>query len=556
MTVKMREAADRRLAALKSERTSFWSHWKEINEFLLPRRGRFLTGREGVNRGDKRNQKIIDGEATQALNILVSGMMSGVTSPARKWFRLVPPDMGMLEFGPVKSWLHAVETIIYEIFSQSNLYQVLPYVYEEMATYGTAAVINLEDFDTVTRFQAFTVGEYCIAQDHRYKVNTIYREIPLTVEQIVGAYGEENATHFVKEQWRKGNNDTWVPCVHLVEPRTERDVDSPFAKDKPFKSIIFETGNDKGTFLHEGGFDRFPVYSPRWHLTLPDVYGRSPGMDALGDVKQLQDQQKKKGQAIAKMVNPPMTAPAALKNERITTLPGDVTYVDTAQGQQGFVPAYQVQPRLNEFLLDIQDVRSRIRRAFYADLFLMLANDARAQRATATEIDERREEKLLVLGPVLERINHDLLAPLIDDVFTRIVETGIAPPPPRELAGTELKVEYISIMAMAQRAQGILGIQDTAMFVGSLASINPEVVDKFDFDQAVDEFGERRGVPPGVVRADDVVEQLRGQRAQQQQAMQAAEAMSSAAQGAKVLSDADTGKQSLLTDIMGGMTPG
>jgi hypothetical protein len=549
----------RRLTALRNERASFIDHYKDINLFLLPRRGRFMT--TDRNKGDKRNTKIIDSEATMALSILVSGMMSGVTSPARRWFRLATPDREMMEFGPVKEWLRQVEDVMYEVFRESNLYQVIPSVYEEMAAYGTAAMIQLDDFDDVARFQAFTVGEYAIAQNHRYQVDTIYREIEMTVEQIVGRFVDQgggemdwsNTSQAVKNLWDSGTYDSWIPTVHLIEPRQDRDEDSKLAKDMAFASVIYEVGGDDEKLLEDSGFRTFPCYVPRWHLTPPDIYGRGPGMDALGDIKQLQDQQKKKGQAISKHVNPPMTAPSSLKNQRMSTLPGDVTFVDAAQGQQGYVPAYQVQPRLADFVADMEDVRQRIRRCFHSDLFLMLAQSDRRQ-ITATEIQERREEKLLVLGPVLERINHDLLDPMIDNTFERVMEVGIAPPPPPELQDAQLQIEYISIMAMAQRSQGIIGIQDTAGFVGNLAAINPEAIDKLDFDQAVDEYGEMRGVPPGIIRSDEAVGGIREGRAQQQQMARQAEGAERAVAGAKSLADTDTTEGNMLSDILGGLS--
>jgi hypothetical protein len=546
-----KEKSKRRLALLTNERASWIAHWKDINQFLLPRRGRFMLS--DVNRGDKRNNKIIDSEASQALNTLVSGMMSGMTSPTRRWFRLATPDIEMMEFGPVKKWLHLAESKIYQVFAQSNLYQVLPYVYEEMAAYGTAAMIQLDDYNTVSRFQVFSAGEYCIAQNYKYRVDTIYREIPLTVEQIVTRYGLDNVSDKVKTAWDNGNYDVWIDVVHVIEPNhLDRDMDSPLSKDMAFLSYTYEAGSSGDKFLEESGFPRFPVYAPRWHLMPPDVYGRGPGMDALGDIKQLQDQQKKKGQAISKHVNPPMVAPSSLKNQRMSTIPGDVTFVDANSGQQSFTPAYQVKPQLGEFLADMQDVRARINKAFYADLFLMMSRSDRRQ-ITATEIGERREEKLLVLGPVLSRISHDLLDPLIDGTFDRLIEAGVLPPAPPELQDQDLKVEYISIMAMAQKAQGIVGIRDTAGFVGNLAGINPDVIDKMDFDQAVDEYSDMRGVPPSIIRSDDAVAAIRAKRAETQQAAVQVRMAQEAAHGAKTLSETDTGGDNMLSDIMGGI---
>lgn len=556
-----KKSYNRRLQNLKLERISFDDHYKDISDYLLPRKGRFLT--TDRNKGDKRNSKIIDNEGTMALNTLVAGLMSGVTSPSRKWFRLATPDRDMMEYGPVKDWLNKVESLTYEIFAQSNLYQVLPYVYEELGAFGTGSMIQLDNFDTVSRFQAFTVGEYYIAQDETYKVNTIYRTIAMTVEQLVRMYGVtdenkgtidwSNISISVKNLWDRGNYDDWIDCVHLIEPNDLADEESHQAKDKKFRSVCYEVGGEDHKLLSQSGFDTFPVYAPRWHLAPPDIYGRSVGMECLGDLKQLQDQQKKKGSAIAKMVNPPMVASPNMKNKRMSTLPGDVTFASQADSSGGFQPAYMVNPNLQDFNIDMQDVRQRIRRAFHSDLFSSFQNMPGIQPRNEMEIAERRAEKMLVLGPVLSRINHDLLDPLVENTFDRIISAEMLPPPPQELQGQSMKVEYISMLHNAQNNQAVLGIQDTASFVGGLASLNPDIVDKFDFDQAVDEFGESRGLPPKVIRPDDEVDAIREQKAQQQQMAQMQQGATDAAAGAKVLSETSTEEGNMLSDMIAGV---
>ena len=567
----------RRLQALKTERSTWDSHWMDINEFILPRRGRFLgmgtesnTSAAGANRnpndGRKINDKIIDSTATHALNILTSGLMSGVTSPARKWFRLVTPDAAMMKHSAVSQWIEIVERLMYDIFDSTNLYQMLPYIYEEMGAYGTAALVHLPDFENVVRFQAMTIGEYWVSQNHKYEVDTMFREVPMTCEQIVTRYGDRSASpakrwaNFspaVQNAWDRGDYDTWFDTVHVICPNHEGYVEGSTKKtERKFKQVVYEKGQEgDGTkVLQRSGHKRFPVYVPRWHLMPPDVYGRSPGMDALGDVKQLQDQQKKKGLAIAKMVNPPMTADPRLKNERMTTLPGDVTFADAQQGRAGFAPAYMVQPRLNEFVMDMEDVRQRIRTTMFADLFLMISQMDRRQ-VTATEIEVRNEEKLLALGPVLERIDNDLLRKLIDNTFEDMLEAGIVPDPPRELEGVELKVEYMSIISMAQRAQGLLGIQDTVNFAASLAQAQvaagqePTAMDKINIDETIDDYATKRGVPAPIVRSQDEVQEMRDGRNQQKAQMAAMATAQQAADTAKTLSDTKTTGDNLMAEL-------
>jgi len=289
-----------------------------------------------------------------------------------------------------------------------------------------------------------------------------------------------------------------------------------------------------------------------------NTYGTGPGSVALGDIRQLQLEQKRKAQAIDKMVDPPLTGPSSLREEVIDTLPGGTTWHDGIDGPgAGLRPVYEVNPRINELALDIRDVQERIKRAYYEDLFMMLASSDRRE-ITAREIDERHEEKLLGLGPMLERLHNELLDPCIDTAFEYASEAGILPPPPPELQGQEISVEYISVMAQAQKMAGTASMERFVSFAGNLAGTNPDVLDKVDFDQTVDEYGDMMGVPPRMIRSDDQVAALRQQRAQREQQAQAAmeanqmaATASQGAQAAKLLSEADTGNGNLLTQLTG-----
>ena len=322
----------------------------------------------------------------------------------------------------------------------------------------------------------------------------------------------------------------------------------------PYHSCYIEKASKNERKLSDKGFEEFPVLAPRWHVTGVDIYGRSPGMDVLGDVKALQIEQKRKAQGIDKMVNPPLQAPSSLRGQSATVLPGGVTYVDTMQGNQGgFRPTYEVNPRLGELQQDIAETQYRIQQGFYADLFQMMTQSDRRQ-ITAREIDERHEEKLLMLGPVLERLHTELLNPLIDRTFNIMARNELLPPAPEDLAGVTLKVEYISVMAQAQKAIGTGAIERLAGFIGNMAAVKPEVLDKFDADQSVDEYAEMLGVPPKIVVPDDVVQQVREERMQMQQQQMQMEQVNQGAQAAKVMSDDDTGGNNILSDIIGGIS--
>lgn len=539
-----------RKQALWNERSSWVTHWREISEFQQPRAGRFVV--TDRNRGDKRANHILDNTALFSSRTLAAGLMSGVTSPARPWFRLEIKDRDLMESGPVKTWLHDTTTLIRAIFAASNTYRALHTVYEELGLFGTAATIVLPDFENVLHHYPLTVGEYALATNSRGEVDTLMREFQMSVAQMVEQFGLDNCSETVRNLFARGAYDQWCDVVHVVEPRRDRDYAKADAKNKRFASIYLEPGRDNvDRFLSESGFDRFPVLAPRWVVTGNDIYGTSPGMECLGDVKQLQHQQMRKGQAIDYQVNPPLQVPTKYKEAARARLPGGVFYVDSMGTTGGVRSAFDVQLNLQHLLGDVQDVRERIRSAYYADLFLMLANDTRSG-ITATEVSARHEEKLLMLGPVLERLHNELLSPLIDTAFEFASRANILPEPPPELQGLDLNVEFISVLAQAQRAVATQGMDRLLGAVGQIAAVRPEVIDKINFDQVIDDYADAYGVNPKIVVPDDEVAQLRAERAQAAQAAQSAAVAPQVVDSAKTASEIDMGNlQDVLTSLQG-----
>lgn len=541
-----------RKAALWNERSSWVTHWREISEYQQPRAGRFVV--TDRNKGDKRSNNILDNTAVFGARTLAAGMMSGMTSPARPWFRLEIADKDLMESAAVKDWLHQTAGTIRAIFAASNTYRSLHAIYEELGLFGTAASIVLPDFQNVIHHYPLTIGEYTLATNHRGEVDTLAREFQMTVGQMVGQFGLANCSQTVRDLWNKHTYDSWVDVVHIIEPRrnSERDMRKRDGRNMAFSSCYLEPGRDESdTYLSESGFEKFPVLAPRWVVTGNDVYGTSPGMECLGDVKQLQHQQLRKGQAIDYQVNPPLQVPTAYKEAARSRLPGGVMYVDAVGQNAGVRSAFEVNLNLQHLMLDIQDVRERIRSSYYADLFLMLANDTRSG-ITATEVAERHQEKLLMLGPVLERLHNELLAPLIDMAFDYAERAGILPEPPPELQGAELKIEFISVLAQAQQAVASQGVDRLLVTVGQLAALKPEILDKVDFDQVVDDYGSMFGVNPKIIVPDDRVATMRQQRAQQLAQQQAAASMPQAVESAKTMGDVNTqGVQDVLDMFQG-----
>lgn len=529
--MELREKAQSRWDALKEERSSWMSHWKDISEVLLPRAGRFLPTEN--NRGGKAAfRKILDSTGTRALRTLSGGMMSGMTSPARPWFRLTTFNPELDESYEVKVWMSQVTSLMQMVFYKSNTYRALQMAYEELGAFGTSATLIYDDFDRVIHCHPLTIGEFAIATDSRGRVNTVYREFRMTVAMLVQEFGLENVSRTVKDLYDRGQMDEWVEVINAIEPRTERDPRKTDAKNMPYLSVYFEKSGDKGKVLRETGFTEFPAMCARWSVTGGDIYGTSPGMEALGDLCQLQQMQFRKSQAIDYKVHPPVLIPSEMKNMGTQFLPGGVIPYSNAQQAQQIRPAYMVDLDLNSLLVDIQDVRQRINEAFYRDIFMLMVNST-DKTMTATEVTERHEEKMLLMGPVLERLNAEMLDPLINIVFNKLVQADLLPPLPEDLQGQQLNVEFISILAQAQKAISTNSVDRMFSVLGNLAGMRPDIVDNVDLDFWPQWYADALGVDPRFIVSGKKVAVIREQRAQADQQAAAMEQLQGATQAAK-----------------------
>lgn len=528
-----RQQITSRLGQLKADRATWFSHWQEITSYLLPRNGRYFL--QDHNKGWRRHNNIFDNTGTRALDILSAGLMGGLTSPARPWFRLATSDEDLMQSADVKLWLAQCTRIMLNIFQKSNTYRALHGSYRELGAFGTSAIILADDFENVIHHHPLTVGEYCIAQDWKGGVCTLYRDFERTVGEVVKEFGIANVSTQVKNLFDRGSLDQYVRIVHAIEPREDRDLSKRDALNMAWKSVYYEFNGDPNKPLRESGYKQFPALVPRWDVAGGDIYGNSPGMQCLGDVKQLQQQQLRKSQGIDYMTNPPLQVPSALKNREVERLPGGITYYDANNATQGIKTMFDVNLNLQHLLQDMQDVRGRINGAFYADMFLMLQNDSQDTRKTATEVAELHEEKMLMIGPVLERLHNELLDPLVSYTFDKMISHGLVPPPPEELQGQPINVELVSMLAQAQRAIATNGVDRFVGNLGQIAQFKPDVLDKFDADKWADMYSDMLGVDPEIIVASDKVALVRQQRAQAQaQAQQAANAQAMADSAAKL----------------------
>src|SRR5215831_1007091 len=542
--VALRAQVDGRLLGLRVNRYSWWVHWRELADYVLPRRYKWLITPNQMSRGSPINQHILDSTGSLAARNLASGMMSGITNPSRPWFRLKVGHVDSTQTSPVSLWLKEVERLMYLVFAESNFYNAMAVFYLDLVVFGTAVLLIYEDFEDVIACYNPCLGEFYVENSDKLKVDTMYREFTLTVSQVVQKFGLKNTSSSVQNLFNQGaaNLTKEIIVAHAIEPNSDgRDFGIPelFKWREVYWEWFASTpqASPSDAILSKSGFHENPAVCCRWDLVSNDAYGRSPVMDAYPDIRQLQQETKRKGQGIDRMVNPPLIADAVLKNQPAALAPGGITYIpgQMATGKAGMTSVYgDFKPAVREMMEDIQDVRERIKDALFNKLF-MAVSSLEGDRRTATEIDARRNEQLVMLGPVLERIYDVGIKPIIERVYSICARAKIFPDPPAQISGANINIEFVSMLAQAQNAASASGIERLLGLAGNLAGVDPGVLDNIDIDFALDKYSDSLNNDPRLIRSPDELANIRQRRQQDQQLNTAAQATPGLAKAAAVL---------------------
>jgi hypothetical protein len=560
-----------RLNGLRSWRWSWWSHWARLAEFLLPRRYHWFVVANRMSRGGVINLAIIDGTPMQALQICAAGLWSGLTSPSRPWFKLglALPWIELDQAG--KEWLEDTEKRLYTVLSQSNFYSTMAQAFMDVVVFGTAPVIINENADSVILCYLPCAGEYFLQVGSTFKVDVLYREFTLTVAQLVEMFQLENCPQEVQVMWQNGgaNLDHEYVIGHAIEPNSpilKRGKQGGKIDIVPagfsYREVYWVRGLGEDAELARKGYHERPFMAARWSKVSNDAYGRSPGMDALGDAAQLQQETRRKGEMIEKGVRPPMGADPELKNQPASTIPGNITYVDSTQGKKGFWPLFEPEAAwLAALTADIEKVSDRIRKFFFVDIFMAITNMAGVQPRNELELTKRDLERLQVLGPFINLFEEEFASPFIERTLNIMDRRRLLKPRPASLAKAPLKVSYISIMKLAQASAQQVALKDLLQVGGELseaatAAQLPNPLRVINLDKAIRDYAELANVDPNVMLTDDEVKQHDQQQAQaHQQAAMPAQALT-AVHAAQVLSNTPTGPGTALSALTGGKLGG
>lgn len=566
----LRGHLETRLVALRNWRQSWWTqNWSDLAQFILPRRSIWLTQSTGgiptpnnMTRGRPLNTAIADPTGTYAVRVCASGLMSGLASPSRPWFKIIPGVKRLEIDAEARMWLDDTEDRIYTVIAGSNFYNSFAQECEDLVVFGTSPSIIYEDEKDIIRLYNPAVGEYYLSTDATGRIDGVYRLFVMTVSQIVGFFGIENCSPDVISLWNEKGNSLEVErmVAHAIEPNFGVGGSGDIGKlpgNYTYREVYWMYGNATSEALSVQGFVDQPYTAARWATQSNDAYGRSPGMDVLPDIMQLQVMTRRMAEAIEKQVRPPLIGEMSLKNKPTSTLPGHLTYVTEIGPGKGIRPIYEVNPDVSAMTANIQAIERRIQNGLFNDLFLMLEQKL-DERMTAYEVAQKLQEKLQVLGPVIESLIAESLKPKLKRIFNIMKRKGMIDPPPQSLQGIPLDIEFVSMLALAQKGAATGGIERLMQLVGSMYAVYPQAKDNIDYDALVREFNDLLGNPQKILRGPEAVVEIRKaeqKQIQDQQAMaqgtEMMKAAGAAAPAAQVLQNTPAGESNVFSKLLG-----
>lgn len=567
----MRGYLEQRTQALRNWRNSWWmENYSDLAQFILPRRSIWLTQSAGgwptannMLRGQEINQAIVDPTCTYAVRICAGGMVSGLASPSRPWFKIISGDKRHRLDQASRLWIDETEDRIYTVLAQSNFYNSFAQECEDEIVYGTSPSICYDDKDDVVRFYNPAVGEYYVACNGTLRVDTLYRVFVMTVGQMASFFGVENLPVDIRNLWAQGGSqiDTERIIGHAIEPNfaIQGDDGTKVKGAFTYREVYWVYGSGNNQPLSFTGFRECPFTVGRWATQSNDAYGRSVGMDVLPDTIQLQIETRRKAEALEKNVRPPLIASMDMKNQPSSQLPDSITYVPSLGPNSGMKRMYDQEFRLADITADIAMIQARIKVGMFNDLFLALAETSAGSRMTQLEVMSRNLERLQVLGPVIESKLENLKMKL-KRVYGIMQRRGMISPKPHGLRNIPLTVQFVSSLALSQKGAALSGIERILALGGNMVAVDPSAADNFDFDYILSLSNGLLGNPEAILNGPEKMAQVRDARVKQQQQMQQmqaqqhmADTMNTGAQAAQTLAGTDIGGgATALGAILGG----
>ena len=538
----------KRFGSLKTYRSNWESHWQEIGDFVAPNKGNITKKR---THGDKNTERIFDGTAQFAAELMASSMHGMLTNSGTPWFSLRYTDDEFETDDTAKEWLEAATDKMYVEIGRSNFHEAINELYFDLVTFGTAVMFVDTDKEGTLRFSTRHISECYVSEDEFGRVDTVFREFKMPARAAVAQFGEENIT---QRLLKKSQDDPYdmVELLHVVMPRYERDTVKIDAKNKPVASIYLDPGDKK--IISESGFDEFPYMVPRFRkASYENGYGRSPAMTALADIKMLNEMSKAVIQAAQLQIHPPLLVPDDGFILPVRTVPGGLNFYRS--GTRDRIEPLNIGANNPLGENQLEQRRTAIRAAFYVDQ-LVTGN---RPGMTATEVIQKSTEKMRILAPLTGRLQSELLRPLIDRIYNLISKQKGFEAAPESMAGNEIDIEYVSPLAKAQRQGDVQASLELFQFLAPLMQVDPNVVDFLDVDGLAKHIIKTTGVPASVVRGAEEVaaireqkQQMQAQMAQDQRTAMLAKAAGEGAPGLRAADDVSPEAQEAVLNLVAG----
>jgi len=546
-----RQLAERAFKNAWDEKEKWDTLWQDVRDYIYPYLG-YFDGEE-VNSGERGDDKLLRSMIVKYANIMAAGLQAGVASPTSPWVKFEFTSQALMQNTDVLRWLDVVKDIILDMLARGKFYPENHKWLLELCVFGTPAMIIEEGDKTAIKCHSFTCGEYALGMDSNYEYNQFARQLQFTASQIVEKFdGGDIPAEIVRES-EENNSRAYHKIYHLITPNPDYDASKMDNSAMQFIDYYWMGKNKPGEWLRKGGFTSFPVMALPYLRRGSDVYGTCPGIWSLSDSKQIQLMFEDISTAAELGVRPALqVAASSLQGAGINALPSGVNMYNPISGGtgDGIRPLFNVNLDLNAVVSVSQSIEESIKEHFCLSVFQLLSTLDK-NNMTAREVIELSSEKMMQMGPLLESLQ-DYLTRVIDRVFEIAVKNDLLPPPPDVIQGMQLDVKFVSVLAQAQKQQALRPITDTLSMVQAMAPLYPEILDKVDLDEALDQTAQLNGTPPTIVRSDEDTAQIRQARAQQQEAMAQMQDANSALTMAKDASQVDMSKDTALTRVLGG----
>lgn len=506
----------KRFNKIKGERHNWDDHWQECSDRVLPRKSDVYIEPWNRVKGEKKNNPtlLVDSTAVNANVNLAAALHSMLTNPSQKWFELTTGDDERDSEYENALWLESATDLMHNVFNSSNFQTEIHELYLDLGCFGTGVLEVLPDDEKIVRFKSRPIYEVYIEEDATGKVNKIWREFELPLGELSDIFGEESFSESMLKDLKKDPTKKerllHVICESADAARMDYIMEKGYKKD--YVSMYVTTR--KPHVIEMKGMNNFPYLTPRWSKLSGEVYGRSPAMSALPDIKLMNQVKSNMIRYNQKATDPPMLIPDDGFGLPVDLRPGGTTYVRAGTQDEIKTIPLLGQPLLTKDIM--QDLQQDIRRAFFMD-HLQLRE---GPQKTAQEVMQLSDESQRFMAPQLARQHDELLRPLVDIVLAQMLTRDMFGPIPRELAGREVKVRYTSQIAKAQRASEGNSLMRALELSMPFIEMNPEATDIYNHDEVLRYAGFITGLAAKLYRSPEEVEQIRASRAQQQQLAQ------------------------------------